>query len=278
MMNKLINTTNPDQIYKSLALILDIRKEYLEHYIFKNCFYLANLDVNEIDINHLFQYLSKLNMEYNSNIQFDSVAISHLTARNNEHDILNQPLYNLFDALTKESDLNQSFSKLDIKFQRDENTINTYYRGKLIDWSDYNESNAYRVNVRLGKTQSTDRCICGFLFNDKIFENSNVSSFREIPEVALDILTLLKEHAAIDAWKQQTKTYIVTFKVPITQINFNQQFSGVKAKQLFIIKQCIQYLCKNKLNQWESYHNPMVFLNEDINVNSNNILNVYKVK
>ncbi|MDR4943059.1 hypothetical protein RGU39_21095 [Bacillus wiedmannii] len=277
-MNKLINTTDSDQIYKTLSLILEIRKEYLEHYIFKNCFYLANLDVNEMDINHLFQYLSKSNLDYNNDIQFDSVAVSHLTARNNGHDIENQPLYNLFDALTKESDLSQSFSKLNIKFQRNENTINTYYRGKLIDWSDYNEVNAYRVNVRLGKTQSTDRCICGFLFNDKIFENSNISSFREIPEVALDILTLFKEQAAIDAWKQQTKTYIVTFKVPITQVNFNQQFSDVKDKQLFIIKQCIQYLCKNKLNQWESYHNPMVFLNEDINVNSNNILNVYKVK
>ncbi|MGG3756039.1 hypothetical protein ABEW49_09440 [Bacillus anthracis] len=277
-MNKLINTTNPDRIYKSLALILEIRKEYLEHYILKNCFYLANLDVNEIDINHLFQYLSKLDLDYNNDIQFDSLAISHLTARNNEHDIQVQPLYNLYDALTKESDLSQSFSKLNIKFQRDENTISTYYRGELIDWSDYNEVNAYRVNVRLGKTQSTDRCICGFLFNDKIFENSDISSFREIPEIALDILTLFKEHAAIDAWKQQTKTYIVTFKVPVTQVNFRQQFSDVKAKQLFIIKQCIQYLCKNKLNQWESYHNPMVFLNEDTNVNSNNILNVYKVK
>jgi hypothetical protein len=108
-MTKLLNPTDEFSIYNSLSNILSIPALEIRRYFTSNITVFANLtDADSLNVKHFFEYVAKkkklTEVQFKDYI-FDEITVSHLTTRLNDDDILEQPLYNLFNALIKETDL-----------------------------------------------------------------------------------------------------------------------------------------------------------------------------
>jgi hypothetical protein len=283
-MIKIINTLNVDTVYSSLANITGVLEENIRYYIIRNHFKIIKTDVEEIDIDDFINFLYKNNPSKSINLLFDELTISHLTSRIEKKDLTQEPLYNLFNALINQTEINAFLQDEGIRCIKHENKIFVYYKGKRINWSDffngYESGTARMLKNRLEGYSfgGTDKCVNGFLFNGEIYKNPNVDHLKKIPEILENMLRLLGRMDIIDKWCAKSTSYIITFKSNINDIIFDgYEDLTNEQKCLRVIKYCLFFLSKKLINDWAEYHNPIIRLKDELDVEPNQIINVRKV-
>jgi hypothetical protein len=280
-LEKLLNTENINNIYDSLSEILEVSKESIRHYIVKNKFDIINSDVNQIDLKKFFRFLQKENNREKVIPVINSITISHLTTRISEPTKVKSPLYNLFDTLLLDTDLSRFFQDYGIIFKEENNKVVVTCDEKIINWDDYSEPVALMVKRRLegNKVVVVDKCVNGFLFNGPIYKNGNVNHILYYPEILENILRIVKKHYAVEVWVKKAVPYILTFKVNIKDVVFDScDKLNNKQKTFRILKHCLIFLSEKLLNEWDEYHNPILRLRDNLNVESNKIINIRKVE
>ncbi|MDF2039359.1 hypothetical protein P2R12_20715 [Cytobacillus oceanisediminis] len=240
--------------------------------------------VKDIDLNEFFTFLSKLTKD-NIEPKFDitHVTISHLSPRLSLESIVNEPLYNLSNVLTNDTELSRFLKKAGLVFSNNNKIVQVTHNDMKIDWKKYESPTALMIINRLeGNKVSTtsDNCINGFLFNGKIFENGNVAHIFRCPEILENILRVLGRLDLISNFNSKSKPYIICFKAPISDIIFdgngNHKLNN-KEKQFLILRYCLYYLSLQKSYDWSGNNNPIIRLKDNLDVDISNLVAVFEV-
>jgi hypothetical protein len=254
----------------------------------KNMFKIHRLDdPNKIDLYDFFDTLSSISKidyrEFN-NISFDEITVAHLTTRLSPDNIKQQPLYNLFDALVKETDLSGLLKENGFKFYISHEGLQTKYMGEIINWKDYNEgynsSSAMMANRRFfgSKYVATDKCVNGFLFNGNVHKHRDVSHLYYSPEILQSICAVLKRSDLERYWEKKAKRYVVIFKTDIHNAVFdNKPRLTIKQRTFRVYRYILYYLSKMSLNAWSEDYNPMIRLKDNLNVPASDIVDVINI-
>lgn len=221
--------------------------------------------------------LKNLNYE---DVRFDKVTISHLTTRFDLESINTKPLYNLYDALLQETDISSFMKKYDIKFELNSGKIQVIFKGNAVNWenylSSYKEPTVRMVINRLeGSSKSVaDKCVNGFLFNDKIFKNQNVTHLIFGPEIVQNICDiLLGSNIAPIYWQKNSKILSVIFKVDIKDIIFDEDSHlNNKQKIYYLYRHALYYLILKRKHVWRPGNSPIIRLKDKLNVPSKDIV------
>lgn len=288
-MNKLLNTTSVEALYTSLSKILNIHEAYIQHYIMKNMFNIHRFDdADKVDLYDFFDTLSnisKINYRDFNNISFDTITVAHLTTRLNPDNIKQQPLYNLFDAMVKETDLSRVLKENGFEFYIDHEELQTKYKGKIINWKDFsnghNSSSVMMANRRFlrSKYVSTDKCVNGFLFNGNIHKQRDVDHIYYSPEILQSICAVLNRRDIERYWEENANRYVVIFKTDIQNAIFDKKPRlTIKQRTFRIYRYILYHLSKMSLNVWNEDYNPMIRLKDNLNVPASDILDIIKIK
>ncbi|MGP7815565.1 hypothetical protein ACTXGU_00225 [Niallia sp. 01092] len=278
----MINTTDLNSVYSSLANVFGVKSADIRYYIMKNKFNILKGYPEDVNIEEFLMFIKKLNGK--ATINFEKITISQLTSRIYKKDISKEPIFNLFDALTKETDMSVYLNEKGIEFKEIEGILEVYYKNQRVDWSKYfngYESAAARmVSNRLEGNSfgSIDKCVNGFLFNGKLHENSDVYHIYKFPEILENMLRLLNLSNVSMNWAKISKSYTITFMADIENVVFDFSASlNNKQKQFKIIRYCLYYLSKKFFNDWDENCNPKMRLKDDLNVNAEQIINVMEI-
>lgn len=257
-------------------------------------------------INQILEAISKLTIEFNDGpddvdliaffkyiglkiknkellfqqIAFDSIILSHLSSRIS---IPNQlPLLNLRDALTKTSDISTLFLKYGVRFEvSNSHKILTFFHDSEVKWDDYSSFRIYRIKNRLlGNNKYLDNCINGFLFNDRIWEDSRVTHLYNFPEILSDISDVLGLHQLVSEWRESAKPYCIGARVNICDVIYDgKNIFTQKSKIYFTYKHSLYYLKMMKEGLWCSKsNNPMIRLKDNLNVDSKDVIGFYEIE
>lgn len=282
--NIFIDTTNKETVLESLSKTINIRHEYIDYYIVKNAFKIIRGTVKEIDINGFFKFLSQVSKaKVEPKFDITHVTVSQLSPRLSLQSITQEPLYNLSNALTNDTELSRFLKNAGLVFTNDKNIVKVTHNDMKVDWKKYDCPTAQMIINRLEGNRvwtASDNCINGFLFNGKIYENLNVSHIFRNPEILENILRVLGKLNVISEYNQKSKPYIINFKVPISDIVFDENGNhklNNKQKNFLILRYCLYYLSFKKINDWSENNNPIIRLKDNLNVDSSNIVSIFEV-
>jgi hypothetical protein len=279
---KIMYTTSYDDIIESISDIcncsIDSINGYLEHsQPFCNTF------VGDIELNPFFK---KIGVHFTGNnelyeiIQFHSCVISHLTTRINQPD--KSDIYYLVKAFSEPTDISNFLANKGLTFEKTAQGLITYHNDKIVEWNSYDNTAIYRIIKRLRiKGKYIDNCINGFLFNDKIWEDSNVEHIKDCPEIISDICNVLHRQDIINEWENISKTYAIGFFVDVKDIIFDEhtRFNTKKSKMYLIYKYVIYYLVQNYHGLWRPrFDNPIIRLQDNQIVDKNDIFGFYEIE
>lgn len=284
MISILLDTTSKNTVIKSLSKILNVRQEYIDYYIIRNMFKIKKGTVKDIDLNEFFKFISKLAKEsIEPKFDLTYVTISHLSPRLSLQSIIQEPLYNLSNVLTNDTELSKYLRKVGLVFTNENKIIKVTHNDKKVDWTKYDCPTAQMIINRLEGNRVwtiSDNCINGFLFNGKIYKNGNVGHIFRNPEIMENILRVLGKLDAISKFSKKSKPYIICFKVPVSDIVFDENGNhrlNNKQKNFLILRYCLYYLSLQKSYDWSENNNPIIRLKDNLNVDINNIVAVYEV-
>lgn len=289
--DKVLILKDVDSIYKSLSEILEINEITIRRFILRKSMFYRKLE--DVSLEDFFTKVfgNKLEKEdlYNR-IKFAYITVSHFASRlNGANDVENQPLYNLFDALTNDTGISLYMRENGFQFIKENNSILTFYKGEKVNWEDYFRvgvskeiGNPQRIQVRLIRGyEGNDKCINGFLFGEYLNRNNYIKMVSlGCPEIISDICGVLNRTDMIKYIKDNSHNYVVTFKEKISNIMFMKDIHLDNYNKLLkIYKYVIFYLCKNFCNTWyENMDNQMLRLKDELNVPSENIIEAKKVE
>ena len=291
-MSKLLNTLNGDTIYDSLEVILGVPREFIENYVLEKVLSLIrsnsesnSLTAESINIDEFFNFLSKYTKQPLM-VDFDEITVSHLTSRITEDSIKSEPLYNLFNALLKETEIKRFlYENAGLSFWDEKGKIVVKCDGKIVNWKDYTDTYegaaAQMVINRLEGYSSgeVDKCVNGFLFNGEIYKNGDVEHLLRFPEILENMLRLLGKSNIANMWAGKSDSYIITFKTNINNIFFDGHHRlNNKQKRYRILKHCLFFLINNMLGDWDEDDNPIIRLKDNLDVPYIDIINVYKIE
>ncbi|GIO89575.1 MULTISPECIES: hypothetical protein [Paenibacillus] len=283
----LLNTSNPDALYDSLAEIFSAPRHLIEYAVIRNTFAFQRLSsAEEVDLNEIKKIIDDKTGTETHIGDFDYVTIAHLTTRSDSSIENSEPLYNLHDLLLRDTEFSMKLRESGITFSKSKNGIDTYLDGKLVDWESMiprsNEEPCIRMIMRRLQLNPffpvPDKCINGYLFGGDIWENSDVRHIVVMPEFAENILRALGKRKAIDEWRVNVKPYVITFQAPISGIIFDGSNKlNRRQTQFCLLRHAFYYLNKVRQDEWDQWHNPIIRLGDDISIDANQILSLTKV-
>lgn len=213
-------------------------------------------------------------------IAFDSIILSHLSSRISIPKQL--PLLNLRDALTRTSDISTLFLKYGVRFEvTNRHKILTFFHDSEVNWDNYSSFRIYRIKNRLlGNKKYQDNCINGFLFNDRIWEDSRVTHLYNFPEILSDISDVLGLHQLVSEWQESAKPYCIGARVYIGDVIYDgKNIFTKKSKIYFTYKNSLHYLKMIKENTWSPRsNNPMIRLKDNLNIDSKDVIGFYEIE
>ncbi len=282
----LIDTFDEETIYNSISELLGIKKECLEYFITQYGFkYITERKVENVNLVEFKRFFRKRKVLNYLNLEnLNEITISHLTTRTDDIEYIKEkPLYNLFEVLLKDTALRKFMIEKGVEFRSENAKIVTLFDGNIVDWSIYYNTTwgptARMINNRLegNSKRVVDKCINGFLFNGQIYKNTNVSHIKRMPEIAENILRVLRKNGAVQEWSKKSKPYVVIFQSKIEDIIFdenNKTKLNNKQKKYQIFKYCLYFLACAKYGDWSESDNPIIRLKNEISVSANNIVKV----
>jgi hypothetical protein len=287
-MTRLLDTTDDAKLHYSLSEILSIPAVDIRRYFTSNMRILRDVsEVANVDVNHFFRYvarrrgLSKLSFD---DVFFEQITISHLTTRIGDTNPIGEPLYNLSDALVKETCFKEFLQRKGLEFKEDQGKMQTYYKGLLINWeeyrNDYNNSSIGMIKRRFvgSKSVSQDKCVNGFLFSGGIHEHSDVDHLIYGPEIMQDICRVLGRLDILTEWQQQRKIFNISFKADISKVVFDYSHRLNTRQKIFrIYRYIINNFSKKMFGQWREYDNPKMRLTDTFSVPSTDIVGCQEI-
>ncbi|MGV2941462.1 hypothetical protein AB5I83_17800 [Mesobacillus sp. LC4] len=270
-MSKILNCTNIQTTYESLKSILSVDLSELIKFI--------KLNTKRFSFDSKYGYsvydrpdIKSIQEFFNiHNFDFNSVVVHHATAILNDKSYIDQGIYNLKGlAETPDNTFKTFLNGFDILFEV--NSIGEpffEYKGEKI-------STEY-IDFRFRK----DQCINGFLFSYSILEDTNIKEIKHCPE----LITHLGRQIGInlkEEWIQRSKPSMVSFKVDLKQIHgstFSGQALNYKERQNHFIKAAFDYLLIFDAIMFQyPKDNPMIFLNEDVQISPEDIVNIIPIE
>ena len=240
-------------------------------------------NIKDIDIQEFFQFLSSYCKKSINVFNVDHVSISHLTTRLSLESITNEPLYNLSNTLINDTELSRFCCNEGLVFTKEKKTVKVIYNGEKVNWKEYDTPIAQMIINRLEGNRvwkTSDNCINGFLFYGKIYENDNVRHILRVPEILDNIFMVLGKQKVISEYVENSKPYVITFKVPISDIVFDENGNhelNNKQKKFLLLKYCLYYLSMKFFNEWSENDNPIIRLNDSMDIDNNNLSSIYEV-
>lgn len=284
-METILNSINQKTLYASLENLLEVKKEVIEYYIIRHVLHLKDKHHKDIDVSHFLNFLSEKTKQIVLMPDFDSVAISHLTTRVDVRNLEEEPIYNLFDALTNNTELKHHLEQQGLTFFREGSKLRTLFRGNPVDWKSFSDGiespTAQMIINRFegNRFSPADKCVNGFLFGGKIYENGNVRHLIYLPEIVENMLRVLGEKKAISELNKIFKPYIISFAAPIEKIIFDgSKKLTAKQTRFRIIRHCLSYLSNQYCGSWSQHQNPIIRLIDDYSIQADRIVSVQKVE
>ncbi|PHG02592.1 hypothetical protein COI49_15870 [Bacillus toyonensis] len=286
-MTKLLNTKDIDNLYKSLADILDVRLEIIKHYILMNYHSIrTTTSVEDINLESLFSLLLEHNGKKGiEEIEISEIAITHLSTRECIETAKNESIYNLEAALLNKTSLSMFFEDLGVNFYIADKRIMVEYKNKVINWSDFDNDDNKRPTALLLQRRlegnkffpTGDKCVNGFLFNSKVHQNSNVRHIGYVPEVVQNVLDVLDLSEATKKWIEKNKACILVFRVKFDDVVFDRfEKLSVEKKKKLLLQYCIYFLSRNYISSdWSEEDNPIMRLMDYTIVPKENIIDAY---
>lgn len=290
MADRVLNTMSKENLLESMSKLLNCSETSIEVFAYDLRNINRNTNVDDINLNNFFNFVgidvSNRNRLFKL-VRFDSIIVSHLTSRIENVEFCKEPLLNLFDALSSETQLSKFFKFEGFKFIKKGKKLITIYNGQEIDWEklrDYGDINSNIAMIKrrlLGGRYDADRCVNGFLFNDYIWEDGNVKHIIKCPEIMQDICYVLGRQDIVKKWIEKAKTHVICFKAKIRDIVIDNRtnYRTEKSKVYYFYRQALYYIAMKKWGFWDPrFHNPIIRLKDNLNVSAENIVSCYYIE
>jgi glutaredoxin-related protein len=269
-LNKVLDCTNIQTTYESLQSIIGVEMRNLVDFI--------KMNNNRFSFDSKYGYSIfdrpdiKTIKEYfkTNNFDYKSVIVHHASAILNDSSYLVQGIYNLKGlAETPKNTFKMFLKEFNIRFEVNAKGKPFFeYQGKEVS-TDYIE---HRFRQ--------DQCINGFLFSYSLLEDTNISEIKQCPE----LIAHLGRHIGVDLrteWIKKSTPSMVSFKVDLEKLHkstFAGQDLNYQEKQDYFIKAAIDYLLIFDAIMYQyTKDNPMIFLNEDVQINRDDIVNIIPI-
>lgn len=266
----LINTSSPNQLWVSLNEILSACSRTIDE-TFLAIIKLSEEELNEFDLRRF------LGIECINNcvevMSAAKITFHHYSRRRTRPE--NKDLLTLHEALLTSTEISKWFRKYEVTFERGpDKCIETYYKGKLVDWKELNPRNLSRLETRLGcSSRPADSCINGYLFNSFIWEEHDISHLRRGSEIILDISEALKIPSILYDWVENSKEYVITVTTEFKDILLGDHPElSEEEKAIHVLQVLLTNLSNYRQDSKDlSIHNPIIRLGDITKIHKHNV-------
>ena len=268
-MKKILDCTNIQTTYRSIQSILGVNLSEIINFVIENkCLFSIDSKYGYPSFERPDIKLIKEFFNINS-FNYNYIIVHHASAILEDDSYLDKGIFNLKGlAETSDNSFKKFLSDFKIRYEINSNGTPFFeYQGNKIS-SDY-----------LERRFSADKCINGFLYSYSILEDTNINQLKLCPE----IVAHLGRQIGIDLrseWIKRSVPSSVSFKVELEQLHsttfpYAGQNMDYQAKQEYFIKSAIDYLLIEYAIMYQyPKDNPMIFLNEDVQVCKEDIISV----
>ena len=197
----------------------------------------------------------------------DEVLFFHLSRRlkETEDDAVG---HNLLHMLTTDNPFSSFLKKHDIEFQKGENHIEVFNRGKLVNWDKCWSGNSSYMQWRLGYFKGReDFCFNGFAFKDLLYKNEYARSLSGVPEFLGQLIACLERPEIGYAYMKQSSYYCYEYLIPFGRVMFDEHEEySLGLKQRYLIRCVIERLDKyenSNVRYMYDDDNPVLRLKDD---------------
>lgn len=273
----ILDTTNEETLYTSLSKIFDVERLYLEEYIYEITLKMQLGEIEHIDFESFINHIKNRTGRNTIKCKVDDVLIHHLTARISEPKQTDN-LYNLYHSLIQQTDLSEFFRKHEIEFIKSGESLLCYHKGNLVNWEDFESSGTVAMIKR--RLNNKDHCVNGYLLPGTIHKYRNVEHLNLYPEILENIMRVLKTGDYKTEWLNKKKTYCISFKAKLNEVIIDGKDSLNKKEKLTFIFECVIYylVSRARNSEIEEDNNPVIRLNDELNVSYENIVTVQEIE
>ncbi len=263
-MEKLLDCSDLQSTYKSVADILGVEESSVAKFILDNTY---RFEKNKYGF---LEYINKLTLGDilgsfsidEEDIDYDYLVVQHVASIYDRNSFLTKGLMSIKDLFTSDN----------------------AFRSKLIDYGLKTgiSANGGLYIEREGRIVTTkylqhrierDRCINGFLTWIDVQTDSNVSNIRECPEIVSHIGRYILGSDTLEKdWIRNSESSVVSFKVTMEEI---QDINHIPVTKQHLLLSAIDCLLKYHVH-YENHWTIMVFLKENISVDASRIIGVKK--
>lgn len=271
-----LNTLGKNEMYASVAEILETDVEIIKSFIRKkaneivNCHY----DEHSIEQMNLDDLLSGNNLK-----RIDRLIVNHISPRESEESIWQEGLLTLSHALTRETVLSDYLQELGFTFSFQENQIIMSRNGRPVEVENKLGTN---LKMRLGGPKTlNDYNINGYLLVDE-FEQESIRGWLGSPEFLKSLSIYYDKYSIADNYADKCYNYYVSVEVPLDKVDI-EGFSDTideDRKTELLLRYTINALAysEQKTKPFFSMYNPIIFLKRDYDVPKENIRKIWKLQ
>lgn len=278
MSELIIDLTNKDEVLKSLSKFVGVGERDIVLFLCTKCGRYVSKNTYEDFIEYYGINVKEIDL---NDIYLKSIHVT--TGRDKGQSIIKNGIYNLQDALRKETNLKKFLNKYEIFVDVDK---------KLIKYRDTEIKLEYKLKKIIGEERNwvhykiyDDYMVNGFHWNDNPLKYGGQVAYR--PEILHNIGELLGcNNLGLDWYRANNECYIVEFKAKAREhLWFNFQIDNLSEEEFnsdkdkYIIKWIIQqslHLIKEQLSGSKGYEINS-YLERGYNVPSSDIIRVTDV-
>lgn len=261
-MEKLLNCSDIDSTYSSVANILGIENSAISNFIVNNQhrFTINKYGYREYtDRLTLSDILNSFNITVDQ-IDFDYLVVQHVAAIYDRNSFLTKGLMSIRDLFMSDNSVRSKLKEYGLNIGERANGELYIERGGKSVITDY-------LKHRLER----DRCINGFLTWYDAETDSNVRDIRRCPEIVAHIgKEILNSRTLEEDWIQNAQPSIISFKVTVEEI---QEINYVPVTKEHLLLCAIDCLLKCHA-QYDDYQKIMIFLRENLSVDGSRIIEI----
>ncbi|WP_106496402.1 hypothetical protein [Lentibacillus sp. Marseille-P4043] len=261
-MEKLLDCSNLESTYKSVADILGVQISTVGKFILNNTY---RFEINKYGS---LEYKNRLDVDDLANsfnvaeekIDFDYLTVQHVASIYDRNSLLTNGLMNIKDLFTSDNAFRSKLKEYGLDTGTTANGEPYIEREGQIVSTDYLQ---HRFN--------RDRCINGFLTWIDAQTDSNVSNIRECPEIVSHIGRYILDSYALEKdWIRNSESSVISFKVALEEI---LDINHIPVTKQHLLLSAIDCLLKFHVG-YKDYKTIMIFLKENISIDASRIIDI----